>query len=444
MLTEFVARRAWVVLGTSLRCAHALGLHVRNEYSNITVAEQELRSRMWWALHNLEENQSMILGRPVLLSDSFCSTTLPLPLSVEQLYDEAAIAQLDVSYKADSVRQIASRIRSAASDPANSGSYLMALARVSQIAQEAMAELYSPGAMEQSLKQMQKKIKDFCDQLEEWSASLPVGFRFAPAPSDDRFRRERFILEMHHSRVKILITRPCLCRLDHRIASQTEGSNSFNTAGADACVRAAKAVASMLPDHINVARLYSDGPWWSVVHHLTEAIMVLILGISHKFIHIPGDDDALAQLQKLFRWLAALKDGDEVADRSYSTTSELLHRIGQRTKVDFSEIIREDPAPQFQTIAGENLPHNPSAPMSERLWGTQQNGQDTSHTNFGFIPHLELQQWYADHPLPGVSQPPRSGLWFRDPVTSMADADSAMAGGGLLDAEYEPLDDVGI
>ncbi|KAF1360738.1 hypothetical protein EJ07DRAFT_154663 [Lizonia empirigonia] len=367
--------RAWVVLGTSLRCAHALGLHVRNEYSNITVAEQELRSRMWWALHNLEENQSMILGRPVLLSDSFCSTTLPLPLSVEQLSDEAATAQLDISYKADSVRQIASRIGSAASDPANSGSYLMALARVSQIAQEAMAELYSPGAMEQSLKQMQKKIKDFCDQLEEWSASLPAGFRFAPAPSDDRFRRERFILEMHHSRVKILITRPCLCWLDHRIAPHTEGSNSFNTAGANACVKAAKAVASMLPDHINVARLYSDGPWWSVVHHLTEAIMVLILGISHKFIHIPGDDDALVQLQKPFQWLAALKDGNEVADRSYSTTSELLQRIGQRMEVDFSAIIREDPAPQFpgdaQATAAGNLPQAlSSAPMSKRLWGS--------------------------------------------------------------------------
>lgn len=193
MLTEFVARRAWVVLGTSLRCAHALGLHVRNEYSNITVAEQELRSRMWWALHNLEENQSMILGRPVLLSDSFCSTTLPLPLSVEQLYDEAAIAQLDVSYKADSVRQIASRIRSAASDPANSGSYLMALARVSQIAQEAMAELYSPGAMEQSLKQMQKKIKDFATSSKsgphrsQWVSDSPLHPQMTASDASDSF-----------------------------------------------------------------------------------------------------------------------------------------------------------------------------------------------------------------------------------------------------------------
>lgn len=364
-------------MGTALRCAQALGLHVRNEDPKATAAEQELLSRVWWALYIFEENLSMIVGRPILVSDGYCSTALPLPLSVEQLSDATVISQFDMAYKAASIHQITFRARSAALEPPNSGSYLMALVHISTIAQRAVAKLYSTKTMEQSWEQTQKNIAGLSNQLEEWSSSLPSGFRFTQAPTDTRFRLERFTLEMHYCRVKILITRPCLGRLDHPIAGQTKTSDDFDMGMAGTCVNAAKAVANMLPDHIDTVHLYSDGPWWSVVHHFVEAITVLLVEMSHSSVQRSEYADNISpQLKKLRRWLRALKKSNEVAERGYSTTSEILQRVGHQIGVDVSDLFGEDTVSGVGSLALSPEAQFPASwSMQQNPYPAQANGQ---------------------------------------------------------------------
>jgi len=64
----------------------------------------------------------------------------------------------------------------------------------------------------------------------------------------------------------MLITRPCLCRIERRIHNESNTSADFNTKAAKACVEAALELTKLFPDQPDLEFMYTKGPWWSTIH----------------------------------------------------------------------------------------------------------------------------------------------------------------------------------
>jgi hypothetical protein len=113
---------------------------------------------------------------------------------------------------------------------------------------------------------VQSKIAELLDELNEWAnVALPEGAR-PESFQTPKAEREHCILSVHHWSTKILITRPCLCRLERRIEKESSNSFDFNGKIAEACVQAARALIKSFPDQPDLLFIYSRGPWWNLVH----------------------------------------------------------------------------------------------------------------------------------------------------------------------------------
>jgi hypothetical protein len=114
---------------------------------------------------------------------------------------------------------------------------------------------------------MQNEISSLTSELEAWALQwLPHGPFDTTSGAESRLERETTLLYIYYQSAKICITRPCLCRLDRRIKGQSQSSARFNQVTAEACVKAALNIASLLPDPPSPTFFYAKGPWWCAVH----------------------------------------------------------------------------------------------------------------------------------------------------------------------------------
>ncbi|KAF1969363.1 hypothetical protein BU23DRAFT_477342 [Bimuria novae-zelandiae CBS 107.79] len=337
--------RAWIIVGIALRYAQALGLHLRNEDRTFSTAQKEMLIHMWWGICCLEGILSIIIGRPSLLVEDYCSVPLPLSLTTERLADPTQADQSHEGYRVTDLHRRSSQAGQAISRPSNAASFLKSTVQVVLIAQRAMAQLYSAKVVTRSWKQVQQMISALCNELEVWSASLPYGLDFTRPDANADFRRERLILNMKYIECKLLITRPCLCRLDSRITNQTKASDNFNKKTALMCVKAAKDLTDILPDLMDSVVLYQTGPWWTLVHSLMQALTVLLLEMSYGTVHLREDsNEVLSSAKKLIRCLRTMKRSDPMAERAYSLAFGILQKLAPRIKADLSDLLSEDAA----------------------------------------------------------------------------------------------------
>ena len=334
-----------MAIGIALRHALALGLHLRNEDETIEIVEKERLVHTWWALQTFEGSLSIMLGRPSLVVEDYCSVPLPLPASTEQLSDKNMASYWNDCGRGGKVYDE----NAAGFDPPSlelytAGSFLRCLVNISRIAQDAMISLYSARVTRRSWKNIQGRIAGLCNKLETWATTLPIEVNFTKSAAGRGFVRERFILQVNYIRAKILITRPCLCRLDDRIPEQSQDSSNFNKEMAHICVGSAKTLADILPAQASAAYLHRTGPWWSMTHHLMQALTVLLIELSLDSIHDAESEDILPKVKKLIRWLGVLKKNDRVAGRAHDLGFGILLDLASRTNMDMniSDLLHED------------------------------------------------------------------------------------------------------
>lgn len=264
---------------------------MRNENRNTTVTNKEVLARMWWGMYSLESNLAVMTGRPSVALEKECSVPPPLPLSTEEIQETFIMrhfgnrhADFETPTRMSLGTGSASptggplpSITALVDEPSNSGSYLKYTVRLGMIAIKSMAEVYAPSTVRSSWEDVQKSISETTEQLEKWVSTLPPGLNFL-TPSGQEYEQERTILQLGYYSTKIILSRPCLCRLDRRIQKQSYSSNDFNNRLAGVCVSAAKTVAALLPDESggDRARIYRMGPWWSMVHIVMQVMLALV------------------------------------------------------------------------------------------------------------------------------------------------------------------------
>ncbi|KAF2856860.1 hypothetical protein T440DRAFT_12250 [Plenodomus tracheiphilus IPT5] len=340
--------RAWVLIGLAMRFAYALGLHIRNEDRGSGVAKKETLGRIWWAHFAFERFLSAMIGRPSQGVDRSCSVPFPLPIPTEDIEESiiesryghllatsTGLLPRQTAVPSSTVQSPASSVRTdfsmAGLDTANSGTYLKNVVQLCEITQEAL-HLYGTSTVGQSWQSIQHTIASLTDELEVWATSLPDGLKFFDRRNlmGRQYFREQNTLEILYHNTRILINRPCLCRLDRRIINQTAISNEFNEKAAAACVASAKGIAQLLPSDAerHLVNLYESGPWWSMVHNIMQSIVVLLLEISLSSKTFPEDRHEIIQpLKKLLRWVRAMRVSNDVAGRAYPIAFNLLKKM---------------------------------------------------------------------------------------------------------------------
>lgn len=330
----------------ALRFGCALGLHSRNEDRTSGAARKEILSRVWWGHYSLERLLATMTGRPSIGTNRTCSVPLPLPLSSTSIEDTIIESQFGdhVPGSTSLLTRSASKSSVATPDPsqhtmpdrpssnsvqANSGSYLKSIIELGEITQDALS-LYTTSTVDQSWQQTQETIFRLSEEIDSWAKSLPDGFNFFKRTAFARHVRERNALDILYHGTIMLINRPCLCRLDRRIAHQTTRSSEFDQRSAHTCVESAKAIARLLPEGpiLDIVTLYEAGPWWTMVHTIMQSLTVLLLEILYETIKLPHDRrEIIHSLKKLVQWLRAMRSNNGMARRAYLLVMRMLREL---------------------------------------------------------------------------------------------------------------------
>ncbi|RMZ82279.1 hypothetical protein DV738_g1858, partial [Chaetothyriales sp. CBS 135597] len=361
-LTVSQINRAWMLIGIAIRQATALGMNLRNETTTLKDPLKEIRYRVWWALYTLEHRLCSMTGRINCILDEHCIAPLPAPVEEERfdtpdgLYllskecqqneripysnspSIASHSPTESAFRSQATKTAESRSPStrpnlppslewARDAPPSAALYFLHLVQLSRFTQDIFRQLYNPSAIGGTWSDIQHVISKLDDQLENWYCQVPAIFDFRRNQRDRDFYEFRLSLGFFYYGSKIMIYRPCLCRLDRKIPNQSPKSMDFNRAGAMGCVDAARDMLKLIPNEPNPIGLLTVGPWWSILHFLVQAATVLMLEISFRAHHMPEEADAVLEAaKKAIRWLHALGQDNLSAQRAWVLCNYMLHR----------------------------------------------------------------------------------------------------------------------
>ncbi|KAL9047161.1 MAG: hypothetical protein Q9214_000199 [Letrouitia sp. 1 TL-2023] len=346
--------------GIAIRLAVSLGLNLRNEDPLLSRSSKEIRYRVWWALCFIERTLAVMTGRAAAFAESDCSAPLPLPVEEEEFMndkwfeEDSAVAMLrslstDDSVMAHELRSTSALTTSSAAAesashtlslyqrpesqiiPPSKALYFLYHSKLGLLAYNTLSRLYRPRVMNISWASVQSEISKLQTRLAEWRYMLPLVFDFNSEQNDPQFLGERVCLGLSYYSTMIIINRPCLCRIDRKIPHQSGEAKGFNRSSAATCVDAATSMIGLLPDDPRTVDMYSAGPWWSLVHHLMQAISILMLEMSFRAEHWPEKADIILDTaQKALSWLESMSERDNAAYRAWHLCSSMLQKVAPK------------------------------------------------------------------------------------------------------------------
>ncbi|KAL8637048.1 MAG: hypothetical protein Q9228_005639, partial [Teloschistes exilis] len=351
-LMTYEINRSWNVAGLGVRCAQALGMHLANVTPQMTESQKNLRLSIWYSILSFERTISVITGRPSMVRDVDCSTTLPL-----------AGFEDPEKYVQDSMPDANSHLWSHVGDASTPASlppahnlaamidpmFFVHHVQLGAIADMAMSTLYSARSRRTRWSELQGIIENLNLKLDGWNAKLPQPFQTDWNRQKAEGHSSRVAIGMLFHSTSIVINRPCLCRLDRRIANQSSASNQANIDSANRCVASARAILALVPDPPDPAMIYHGPLWWMAFHHLKRATTVLILEMTFMSEHTAAADaDILIDAKKAIAWLHALGMSSSPAYSSWIILSRLLVRAAEKFGGDLQDAViageEEDPA----------------------------------------------------------------------------------------------------
>ena len=331
-----------------IRAGISLGLNLRNESDGSPAVSKEIRYRVWWATYTLERTLSVINGRPTNIADLDVTTPVPVPLdesafqSPEGQFLLSMEAQRGIRHPGSALLAESGTVALAAQllnpdrfrlawtagiQPTDS-LYFLHHVQLSRLAHEIYSKLYSPRAMTCTWADIEKLVTSLDEDLTVWYGQLPPAFDFRKNPDVPAWFRQRLSLGVVYHNSRMMLHRPCLCRMDRKIPRQSAHSRELTRAAAQKCVQAAIDLLTLLPPRPDVISLYVNVPWWTMLHFLVQATVVMMIEISFRVDHMPGEaDNILRHVKKALTWLEAMGKDSLAASRAYDICEEVLRGI---------------------------------------------------------------------------------------------------------------------
>ena len=339
-----------------MRHALSLGLNLQNNSDSISNSSKEIRRRVWWAVCSVDIRLAVMTGRPSAFLSATSTVPLPLPVEEESFFPPGISAfpsgeePLHPRYPG----QESPYIDDASSNPPSSSSaevnpspteflgpkfsqtpapasnalYFLLQTKLSLITNEVLDQLYRPSVVTRSWDHVQLIISALTEKLERWRTGLPSIFDFSRWQRDLRFRRHRMCLGLFYYSTAMIISRPCLCRMNRTMRPNSEKSKEFERATAAKCVHAAKDMLDLFPTEPEPAVLYQVAPWWCLVHHLVQASTISMLELSFQADHVPEEvENILQTATQAARWLRSMAEMDLAASRAWRLCEDMLHKV---------------------------------------------------------------------------------------------------------------------
>ena len=340
--------RAWNLNGLAVRSAQSLGLHLRNVTLSMSSEERQLHAHVWFGITTLECMLTFITGRPSMVREKDCSVSV-VPAPVHEP-DSLPVQDGQTSAKTLSTRSSSS----STSDPSSStrtkyadhSTKPMAVAffrhyvELCVLAKEVIGEMYHPSIREAKWSEIQRKIEGYGQRLVKWRAGLSPPFNIDMVSEDLVTESYRVSLSIFYYSVHILINRPCLCRIDERIADQSDSSKRTNRVFANKCVNAAQRALSLVLDRPDSTILGQGPTWWMLIHHLKRALTVLFLELAFRAEHMPPEaGDIFNQAKEAVEWLRWHSASSLTTRRTWITMSRLLRLVAKRIGVTTDDIV---------------------------------------------------------------------------------------------------------
>ncbi|KAI9675074.1 MAG: hypothetical protein M1817_001481 [Caeruleum heppii] len=407
--------RAWFFSGVAVRYAQGLGFHLRNDSKSLDNVQKEKMIRVWWAIYSLERLLGVMTGRPSAIVDSEVSTPLPVPIVEEsfpddsdQLYEnfpvnarterwrspskdalspdmasQASQSHSNTSSLQDSQQRKSTSLTTSRSSPSdaaftypvaqmapNPATYFIYRTQLAVFIHRIQGALYTAGTIYHSWANAQRIVRELDQKLETWQTRLPSAYDFTKKPRDQACARERLSLGMLYWSAKILVSRPCLCRLDgNQIPHESAASQTFNRRMALSCIFSAGEMIKLIPDEPNPQGLYHAAPWWSILHHLTQAGIVILLELSDKAPHMPNEiPRLLGTVKKVVLWFRAMAERSVAAQRAWKLMDQLVRRMAFQLGADTSEMPQVSPGPSLASSLEPTASFGPSATNPQPLW----------------------------------------------------------------------------
>ena len=408
--------RSWTLNGAAIRWATSLGINMRNDSAALKDSLKEIRYRVWWSLYTMEHRLCGMTGRVNCILDDHCTAPLPAPIEEDQFEtdygerllnkkrqegDRAPGANNHVTGAVPGSASSTDRSRSgyknsvtrspsvAGQQPpldwakgvdCNSSLYFLHLVQLTRLTQNTFQQLYNPSTINGVWSDVQDMIGRLDEQLEYWYRTLPVAFDFKRKQRDKDYYEYRLGLGFVYYGTKMVIHRPCLCRLDRKISGQSSRSLEFNRNTAQACVEAAKDLLSQIPDEPNAVGLIRVGPWWSILHWLVQAATVLMLEISFRAAHMPEQAEALLEAsKKAVRWLHALGEDNLSAGRAWALCNATLQETARKIGREATDLPTDPPGRQAPPLNSNYVPNG--VPSSNHSQAMNMSGQQMMNPN---------------------------------------------------------------
>lgn len=447
--------RAWCLTGMAIRASNALALNMRNDSADLSNGLKEVRYRVWWSLYTLEHQLCSMTGRVSCTLDDHCSCPLPVPVLEEDFETPLGQKLLSKEHQrkdrvpswnahtpsvptgsnpssriGSNTKAELSRSPSAAQSSQsrsestldwakdvrpNMALYFLHLVQVCRLTQVVFCRLYNPTAVQARWSEIQSQIGDLNEQLDNWYSKLPAAFDFRRDQTDKDFIEARLSLGFFYYSTRMILHRPCLCRLDRKLPGQSVKSQEFNRAAATACVTSAQEQLALITDIPNAVAFLKVGPWTSILQNLVQSVTVLMLEISFQAHHMPEQaGDLLNSAKKAIRWLHALGEDNLAAARAWQLSHTMLREAAAKIGRNVEDIPNKPPRAAESGSDDVSMATGSSSTQQ----GAYGHGQSHNHDlGPGFLPPMSISMSgmsMAD--MADISMPALSG--FPDPLAA--------------------------
>ena len=235
--------------------------------------------------------------------------------------------------------------------------YFVHYAELCTLAKEVVGELYQPGIRRKKRSEVQSTIDSFDNRLFEWKDGVNPPFDVASPSSDPETESCRVALRILFYSTRIIINRPCLCRIGERIGDQARSSKSKNIESANKCVESARALLNLILHKPDSVTLREGTLWWMLLHHLKRALTVLLLELTFRAEHMPSEADEISvDAKAAVSWLHHISNSSTDALRTCSHMSKLLRLAAEKVGGDTSDIMMPSEEETAPTYPGQQQP----------------------------------------------------------------------------------------
>ena len=332
---------------------------------------KEFHAYNWLALMTLESMLTLVTGRPTMINPRDCSVAIPRTLA------EVKSPSTTTPPSESSYRRSASESKHHPSSPDISeprqtlllnrtmkrdttsiaAMYFVHYAELCTLAKEVVSKLYQTGIRRKKRSEVQSIIDSFDNRLFEWKSGVNPPFDVASPSSDPETESCRVALRILFYSTRIIINRPCLCRIEERIGDQARSSKRKNIDSANKCVESARTLLNLILHKPDSITLREGTLWWMLLHHLKRALTVLLLELTFRAEHIPSEaDEIIVEAKAAVSWLHHISNSSTDARRTCSHMSKLLRLAVQKFGGDTSDIMTPLEEETDPTYPGQQQP----------------------------------------------------------------------------------------